>query len=205
MASTQLMMMTIASAMASNSPVIDLRFSGGRRRAAKANAAVKIISGSTASAEAAAIGLVGTIARTKSPNGGTGPGFTALPIATFSASAAPSGIGKIASSTGIISAARIDELHRITSIVSTARPASRPARAASAVCAIPVMSSATTSGTTVILRPLSHSVPITSAASANRVPATTPSRMPPTRAIRMTMVLDMKLPPQCQPSRLRAK
>ena len=48
---------------------------------------------------------------------------------------------------------------QMTTIHSTLRPAIRPARAASALRAIPTISSATTSGTTVILSRFSHSSP----------------------------------------------
>jgi phosphoglucosamine mutase len=78
------------------------------------------------------------------------------------------------------------------------RAAIAPAFAASAVCAIPVMSSATNSGTTVMRSAFSHKVPIRSAMSAappaksgNAAAAKIPSAMPTARARRMRAALDI--------------
>ena len=161
---------------------------------AKENAVVKMMSGRIASLAAAAKGLVGTMARRNSEKGFTSPVLGAEDRASLSAAPASTGIGKALSSAGVTNAAMVAEHQRIVIIVSTARKASLPARAAAAVCAMPVISRATTNGTTVMRRPLSHKVPMTSAASVSPpcpVSNKMPSAMPSSRAARITVAFDM--------------
>ena len=183
----------MASATASKKPVTGARFSSGKRVKAKPNAAVKIIKGRMASLAAAAIGFVGIMARKKSPKGGTGPGFSVMLKAARKASADPSGIGKTPRMTGIMMAAMMDEHHKITSIVPTPRAASLPARAAKAVCAIPVIKRATTSGTTVIRNAFNQTEPIVSAVAliASLAPSQIPAKSPKMSAARMMSAFDM--------------
>ena len=168
------------------------RFSSGKRTTAKANANVKMMSGRIASLAAAFIGLVGTIARRNSLNGGTLSGGGVTPNALVSAAAASPGIGKMPVSVGIIIAAIIDDVHSSAIIIMTPRVAIFPARAACAVCTMPTINSDTTKGTTVILRPLSQTVPMTSAASLKKEGAPVaniPNTKPATRLTKMIVAL----------------
>ena len=158
--------MIIASASALKKLVKLARGSGGSFVSANANTSVKISKGRIASVDAAAMGLVGTIARIKSPNGGTAATDGAVVSADFRASAEAAGMGNNARNVGIKIAPMIADSDISVTIHVSDRPASRPARAACAVWAIPVINKATTSGTIVIRKPLSHSAPIGSATSA---------------------------------------
>ena len=193
------MTITIASASALKKPDKRARGSGGSFVIAKAKTSVKISNGRIASFDAAAIGLVGTIARMKSPNGGTAATDGAVVSAAFSASADAAGIGNRARNVGIRIAPITADNVMIVTIHASESPASRPARAASAVCAMPVMSNATTSGTIVMRRPLSHSAPMGSAISAT-CPASVgftllpaiPITRPRTRARRIRVAFDIE-------------
>jgi hypothetical protein len=192
------MTMTMASASALNMSVSDRRGCAGRRVTAKANTVVKMISGRIASLDAAAIGLVGTIERRKSVKGGTSPTGAGVASAVLSAAADSAGIGASDRNKGVSAAPKIADKVIRAMIQAMERAAIAPAFAASAVCAIPVMSSATNSGTTVMRSAFSHKVPIRSAMSAappaksgNAAAAKIPSAMPTARARRMRAALDI--------------
>jgi hypothetical protein len=89
-----------------------------------------------------------------------------------SAAAEPSPRGNICSSSGISNAPRIAELVQTITNQMIARPAIRPARAASAPAAIPITSRAMIRGMTVILSAFSQRPPIIVAALS------APSRKP---------------------------
>ena len=108
------------------------------------------------------------------------------------ASAAPADSGKSRSKRGVISSDIRPERKIAPRKVITARKASVPARAASAVAVMPVISSATIKGTIVILSALSQSRPIGSIHGSDAVPASgdtsstpIPSSMPAISAERM--------------------
>ena len=158
--------LSVASASALKKLVSRPRGSAGRRVTAKANTPVKMISGKIWSLAPAKTGLVGTIERRKSAKGGTGPAGSTVVRASRSAAADSAGIGAIARKSGVRIAPITAENAMMATIQASARPATAPALAAAAVCAIPVTSSATSSGTIVIRRPFSQSVPIGSATFA---------------------------------------
>ncbi len=133
-----------------------------------------MMSGRIASLAAAATGLVGTSARRNSVNGGTSPVGWAVASAPRNAARAASGNGNAASRAGVTKAAIAADAQSSAIIVAIARTVSRPALAICAVRRMPVTSSVTTSGTTVICSPRSQSDPTTSA------PLTSPGALPPT-------------------------
>ena len=194
---------TIASAIASKNCLIVWRFSGASWVAAKANANVKTISGKMPSLAAALIGLVGIMAFKNSPNGGGASDGATAPSAPRKASAAPCGIGIMAISAGVRSAAIMVTVHKMTSIVKIARVASFPVLAASTVCNMPVTSKATTNGTTVMRKPLSHIVPTTSATSLSNgtaSPVAIPSSSPATRANKINNARFIRILPKARVS-----
>ena len=155
-------------------------------------------SGRIASLLAAAIGLVGMMARMKSPNGGTAATAGAVVSAAFNAAADSPGIGNRFRIIGINIAPITADSDIIVTIHVSDSPAIRPARADSAVWAMPVMSSDTTSGTIVMRRALSHSAPMGSAMSAarpasagSRLAPAIPSARPRTRARRIRVAFDI--------------
>ena len=167
--STQSITTIIASASAAKKPVIRDLGSGSSLVSANAKMPVKMISGRIASFAAAAIGLVGTIARRKSTNGGTSPTLAVVVSAFLSASADSAGIGISDRNSGVrIAPITADNVISAT-IHASVRPATTPALAASAVCAMPVTSSATTSGTIVMRSPFSHRLPTGSAMLGERL------------------------------------
>jgi hypothetical protein len=157
---------------------------------AKAKIVVKTVSGKMASLAAAAIGLDGTRPSRNSLKAGGGGTAAASPSAALSAVPAVGSSGQRSSSRGITSAAMIDEDQSKTRNQVTERPASFPARAASAVLVMPVTRSETTKGTIVILSAFNHSPPMGSAAAVTASPQAVPdparpSSKPKRRAIRM--------------------
>ncbi len=131
---------------------------------AKAKTVVKTSSGRIWSCAAAATGLVGTNERMNWAKVGISPTSSAeAESALFRAAPASASIGKSWSRSGVKKADMIAPLHSTTMNRMTARPASRPERAASADAVIPLISRATTSGTIVILRASSQRPPIGSA------------------------------------------
>ena len=79
--------------------------------------------------------------------------------AARNADALSDGMGHNDSTVGVRRAPMAAERPIMTTIQVTVRAAMGPARAASALLTIPVINSATTSGTTVILRPFNHKEP----------------------------------------------
>ena len=195
---TQPMITSIASVMLWNRSVSRLRDSASSRVIAKAKASVNTVSGRNASPDAAATTLVGTIVLKKSASVGTLPITGAAVSAARSACDHASGNGQASSSSGITAADISVVPHSTTTNSATARPAIRPARAASAVAAIPVTSSPTISGTITICKPCSHASPIgwvtvVTASAASRFSATPriPSAMPATSARRIRVACDI--------------
>ena len=154
------MTISIASPSALKKPDSVARWTGSSLVIAKAKMVVKMISGRIAVSAAAAIGLVGISESRKSPKVGDGPASVLPPSPLRSASAAPVESGKSRSNSGVISSDIDPEMKIAARKVITARAASLPARAASAVAVMPVISNATTSGTIVILSALSQSSPM---------------------------------------------
>ena len=149
----------MASASALKNPAICALGPCARRVIAKANTKVKIRSGRIESFAAEEMGLVGTSATIKSRKGGCSATAGAPVSAARNAAALSVGIGHNVSKLGVSRAPMAAERPIMTTIHVTVRAAMGPARAASALLTIPVISSATTSGTTVIRRPLSHKEP----------------------------------------------
>ncbi len=182
-----------ASATASNNATTERRPASPIRVSASANKTAKTTSGRTFPLAAAEITLSGTIPLKKSPTPAIFAGATCSTAASadWRLAAEARGSGNVAVSSRIARAPNTaDAVHRMTTH-STVRPAIPPARAASAPLEIPVTSSSTTSGMTVILSAFSHSVPATSAnASASprsvcgRRAAAMPMSNPATRAAR---------------------
>jgi hypothetical protein len=157
--------------MPSKNPTMLRRRPGSIRVSASAKINVNTTSGKTSPLDAAAIAFSGTMVRKKSATAGTvpdaAPGSMAASPAR-NASLAPEDSGKNSSNAGINSAPKIADAVQTITNHRTDRPPIRPARAASAPCAMPVMSKATINGITDILSPLIHSPPtIAALASAD--------------------------------------
>ena len=160
-------------------------FSSGSRVIAKANSAVNTTICRIEPSAAALTTLGGTIERTKSAIPGTDAAVAcgSIPASPVrSAAAAACGSGKIAISAGMTSAPKIADPVSSTANHAIDRPAIPPCRAASAPPTIPVTSSATISGMTVILSASSHSPPIAPATrtAGSRQPSPCPAAIAPT-------------------------
>ena len=150
--------------------------------------------------------LLGTIPSKNSTSDGTGATASAPASAPRSAAADSAGSGTNCRNSGVRNAAAIAEHAMIVTYSPTARPARRPACAASAVAATPVTSSANTSGTTVICSAFSHAVPIgcaTAVVLATEPGAKAAARMPATRPrtspARMRVAEDISTIPSSAP------
>ena len=165
---------------------------------AKAKVSVKIIKGRIESFAAAETGFVGTKATRKSRIGGCSATAGTVVRADRRAAALSAGIGQSDNRAGVNTAPMMAESNMRHTIQVTVRAAIGPARAASALFTIPVMRSATTSGTTVIRNPLSQSEPTISSQYAICVPmagtspaAKIPRASPMTSARRMRVAFDI--------------
>ncbi len=173
------MIVSIALPSASNSLSIRSRWSSGRRVSATPSATKNTTSGSIAVSAAAAITLSATSDSMNAPSPGTG----CAGCSAASAAAARPGIGNASSSAGIANAVSTVPIASTAKNVSSVRRATGPARAVAIICAIPVTSSAATSGTIVICSPRSHSEPTgpaiaAAAGSAGPPDSTQPSPSP---------------------------
>ena len=179
------MITSIASPSASKNAASGCRLISGRRVIAKANSAVNTTICRIDPSAAALTTLGGTIDRAKSANPGTDAavvcGSTAASPAR-NAAAAACGSGNSPISTGITSAPKIADAVSSTANHFIDRPATPPCRAASAPPTIPVTSSATISGMTVILSASSHNPPIAPATrtAGSRQPSPCPAAIAPT-------------------------
>ena len=130
---------------------------------------------------------------------GTSPTGSAPVSASRSAAALSCGSGQISRNKGVVKAAEVADTRMSTSMIATARPARRPALAASAVAAMPTITSETTRGTMVMRSAFSHAPPIGSATDtasstqpAPEAPLATPAMRPRRRASRMRAGCDMR-------------
>jgi len=163
---TQPMITSIASPSASKNSAMAACLRASTRVMAIANRVVKKTSGRIAPSAAALTILAGTADLTRSPSVGTdaavAPWSTPARPAR-SASAATWGNGNTDNNPCITTAPKIADDDRITANHSIDRPAIPPSRAAALPPTMPVTSSATISGTTVIFNASSHRPPTVAA------------------------------------------
>src|SRR5690606_37067746 len=203
--STQRTTTIIASAIAWKKPTMRSRWTGSIRVRAKPKNSANTTSGSIALSAAAAIALLGTIATSESAQLAGATAAPPLPAAPDSAWAR-SGSGVTSdSAAGATIAVKAAAPARISRNTMIARRATRPELAASLAVFTPTITSASTSGTTVICSALSHSLPNGCTMSATRTPSagssqasSRPSRAPETRPVRIREVALMaSFPSRC--------
>src|SRR5690349_7294165 len=195
---TQRTTMTVVSASVWNRSIAWARRRGSIRVNAKPNNSAQRTKGNIAACAAAAMTLLGMIVANRWANPADASAAGGVPMAARKDAINSGSRGSSESWNGANTAANVAPAQSRTRKTTMARRAVRPDTAASLVDATPRITSATTSGTTLICNAFNHRLPMgcataaTSFARSGWTPATTMPRVaPPNNAISTRTVGDM--------------